>query len=145
VKIFVDTNVLAAASIAAHPHHAQAFDVVEKVKEGEWKGCVGLHSWVEYFAVMTRTPFVPRVHPADAWRYLDENIRPCFELLSPSVDDYDAALRQCTSMGLTGGIVHDSLQLQCARSAGCDRLYTFSLRNLRLIAPAEWQDRIVAP
>lgn len=51
------------------------------------QGCISTHGLAEYYSVITRAPFTPRVHPAEAGRFLDENVLPYFELLAISADD----------------------------------------------------------
>ena len=74
MKAYLDTNVLVPASVQAHHHHAQAFDVVKAVKDGDLN--VGAHGLAEFYSVLTRTPFTPRVHPTEASRFLDDNVLP---------------------------------------------------------------------
>ena len=64
MKVYVDTNILIAASVQAHPHHAQAFDLVSNVRDGLLQGCISTHGLAEFYSVLTRAPFSPRVHPA---------------------------------------------------------------------------------
>jgi predicted nucleic acid-binding protein len=93
VKAYVDTNVLVTASIQEHHHHVQAFDLLKKAKEGVLQGRIGAHGLAEFYSVLTRAPFTPRVHPAEAGRFLDDNILPYFELAPLSAEDYKVVLR----------------------------------------------------
>ena len=99
----------------------------------------------EFYSVLTRAPFTPRVHLAEAGRFLDHNILPYFEIVTLSADDYTALLRSCTNAGLIGGVVFDALHLRSALKAGCDRVYTFNLKDFRGLAPKELEGRIAAP
>ena len=72
MKAYVDTNVLVAASIEEHQHHVQAFDLVKAVKKGRLQGCISTQGLAEFYSVLTRAPFTPRIHPAEAGRLLDE-------------------------------------------------------------------------
>ena len=82
MKAYLDTNVLIAASVREHEHHVQAFDLVKAVKDGGVKGCISTHGLAEFYLVITRTPFTPRVRPVEASRFLDDNILPYFELIA---------------------------------------------------------------
>jgi predicted nucleic acid-binding protein len=144
VKAYLDTNVLVAASVQEHQHHTQAFDLVRAVKEGALQGCISTHGLAEFYSVLTRAPFTPRVHPAEAGRFLDDNVLPYFELLALSVDDYKAVLRSCTLAGLIGGVIFDVLHIYSAQKAGCDRIYAFNVRDFRMLAP-DLSDKIVSP
>ncbi len=135
MKVYIDTNVLVAASVQAHPHHAQSFDLVNNVKDGRLRGCISTHGLAEFYSVLTRAPFSPRVHPAEAGRFLEDNIAPHFELVTLSGDDYKQVLNASAKAGLVGGVVYDALHLRCARKAECDRIYTFNVKDFRAIAP----------
>jgi len=109
VKVYVDTNILVAASVQEHQHHAQAFELVRKIKEGALQGYIITHGLAEFYSVLTRAPFSPRVHPAEAGRFLEDNILPHFELVALSPHDYKAVLSICAKAGLVGGVVFDAL------------------------------------
>lgn len=145
MKAYLDTNVLVAASVQEHPHHEQSFDLLKAVKERTLQGCIGTHGLAEFYSVLTRAPFTPRVHPAEAGRFLDDNILPYFEIVALSADDYRAVLHSCSNASLIGGVVFDALHLYSAQKAGCDRVYTFNLKDFRALAPPELEGRIVAP
>ncbi len=80
MKVYLDTNVLIAASVESHQHHLQSFDLLKAVKNGKLQGCVSTHGLAGFYSVLTRAPFTPRIHPAEAGRMLDDNILPYFEL-----------------------------------------------------------------
>ena len=145
MKAYVDTNILVAAAVRQHPHYIQSFDLVKKVKDGTLQGCVSAHGLAEYYSVLTRAPFNPRVHPLEAERFLNDNILPYFDLIPLSAEDYKAVLTSCAKVGLIGAVVFDALHLQSAKKAACDRIYTFNLKDFRSLASAEQSDKIVAP
>jgi predicted nucleic acid-binding protein len=145
VKVYLDTNVLIAASVEEHQHHPQSFDLIKAVKEGALSGCIGTHGLVEFYSVITRAPFTPRVHPVEAGRLLEDNVMPYLELIALSAEDYKAVLHSCVDAGLTGGVVFDALHLYAAQKAGCDRIYTFNVRDFRSIAWADLAGKISAP
>lgn len=145
MKVYLDTNVLVAASVEEHQHHVQAFDLVKAVKEGVMQGCISTHGLAEFYAVLTRAPFSPRVHPVEAGRFLDDNILPYFELAALSADDYKAVLRSCANAGRIGGMVFDALHLHSAQKAGCDRVYTFNVKDFRALAPSDLAGKIAVP
>ena len=145
MKAYLDTNVLVAASVEDHQHHVPAFDLVKAVKEGALQGCISTHGLAEYYSVITRAPFTPRVHPTEAGRFLDENVLPYLELLAISADDYKTVLRSCTAAGLIGGVVYDALHLHTAEKAGCERVYTFNVKDFRALASPTMAGKIAAP
>jgi predicted nucleic acid-binding protein len=145
VKAYVDTNVLVASSVEEHRHHVPAFELVKRVKEGNVRGCISTHGLAEFYSVLTRAPFTPRVHPTEAGRFLEDNVLPYFELIALSVNDYKAVLRSCAAAGLIGGVLFDALHLHSAQKAGCDRVYTFNVKDFRALAPPGIVDKISAP
>lgn len=145
MKYYLDTNVLVAASVEDHPRHVPAFDLVKAVKKGTVQACISTHGLAEFYSVITRAPFTPRVHPSEAGRFLDENVLPYFELIPLSVNDYKTVLRSCTAAGLIGGIVYDRLHLHAAEKANCDRIYTFNIKDFRALASPELAGKITAP
>lgn len=145
MKSYIDTNVLVAASVEDHPHHPPAFDLVRRVKSGEIEACLAAHGLAELYSVLTRAPFRPRVHPAEAGRFLEDNLLPHFELVTLSAEDYREVLNGCAAAGLIGGVVFDALHLRAARKAGCDRIYTFNVRDFRALASDDVRERIMTP
>lgn len=145
MKAYLDTNVLVAASVQSHGHHLQSFDLVKAVKDKAVHGCISTHGLAEFYSVITRAPFTPRVHPAEAGRFLNDNILPYFELIALSAQDYKAVLRSCTDAGLIGGLFFDALHLHSAQKANCDRIYTFNVKDFRSLASAEFAGKIAAP
>jgi predicted nucleic acid-binding protein len=145
VKTYIDTNVLIAACLEEHPHHSQSFELLTKVRNSTLQGCISSHTLAEFYSVLTRAPFSPRVHPAEAGRLLEDNILPHFELVALSPDDYKTVLASCAKAGWIGGVVYDALHLHCAQKAGCQRIYTFNVKDFRALAPSGLQDKITAP
>lgn len=145
MKVYVDTNILVASCVAAHPQHAQSFEVMTRIRKGDLQGCVSSHSLAELYSVLTRTPFRPRIHPAEAGRFLEEGIFPFFEVVSWTDEDYRLTLRASANLSLIGGAAYDALHLCAARKANCERLYTLNIKDFRALAPAEWHDKITSP
>ena len=52
--------------------------------------------------------------------------------LVDQLSNHEAAV---SSRGAGSGIIYDALHSQAALKAGCDRLYTYNLANIRLITP----------
>ena len=145
MDIFFDTNVLVAASEQSHPHYVQARPAVLRVAAGQDKGLIGLHSIAEVYAVLTRLPVQPRIHPAEAARIVTDNILPHFDVISLSKRDYLEAMSTMASGGWSGAKIHDALLLRCAAISAAKRIYTFNLKDLRQLAPADLQAKICAP
>ena len=135
MKVYCDTSVLVAASVLAHPHHAQSMVLLQQIRGGKLEAVISAHGTAEFYAVLTRAPLVPPVYPSEAWRLLNENILPHFHVAALSGEQYKSVLRQAAEKGWTGGLVYDALHLAAATSNQCKRIYTFNLRHFLQLAP----------
>jgi len=144
MKIYFDTNVLVAASIADHPHHAQSGSAVTAVHSGRIEGFISSHALAEFYSVVTRAPFTPRVYPNQAWSLLEGNILPYFQVVALSAKEYQEIIRNCAQQGWSGGRVYDALHLRCAQKSSCARIYTLNVRHFQQLAP-EIADKITSP
>jgi predicted nucleic acid-binding protein len=145
MKVFFDTSVLVAASVASHPHHTQALAALRRVVKGEDTGAIGVHSLAETYAALTRVPVQPRIHPAEAGRIVRENILKHFELIPAGPDEYLQALTAVQDAGWPGAKIYDALLLACAARSAAERIYTFNLGDFKGLAPSELQGRICSP
>ena len=145
MKVYVDTNVLVAGSVEGHAHHLPAFELLNAIQRKTMQGCISTHGLAEFYSVITRTPFSPRIPPFEAQRILDENIFPCFEIIALSESDYRTVLRNCANAGNTSGMIFDALHLCAARKAECERIYTFNVRHFRALASEDLAGKITAP
>ena len=137
MKVYLDTSVLVAASVAGHVHHSQASALLRQVRGKKLQSHVSAHGLAEFFAVLTRAPFTPPIYPSEAWQLLAENILPNFKIIALNAKQYRNVLQQSAKEGWTGGLIYDALHLAAARSVGCDRIYTFNLRHFRQLAPEQ--------
>jgi predicted nucleic acid-binding protein len=144
MKVYCDTSVLVAASISSHPHYAQSLLLLKRVRSGKLEAVISAHGIAEFYAVLTRAPLTPTVHPSEAWRLLTQNILPNFQVAALSAAQYTTVLREAAEKGWTGGLVYDALHLACAASTHCKRIYTFNLRHFHQLAP-HLQDTICSP
>ncbi|MGH7925981.1 MAG: type II toxin-antitoxin system VapC family toxin [Candidatus Binatus sp.] len=144
MKVFLDTNVLVAASEQNHPHHGPAFRALSRVVNRADRGFISLHSVAETYAALTRLPVRPRIQPAEAARMLTESILPHFQAVPISRKDYLDALKTVVDRGLSGAKIYDALIVGCAARSGAERIYTFNLSDFRDLAP-NLADRISAP
>lgn len=106
---------------------------------------MSLHSIAEVFAVLTRLPVQPRIHPVEAARIINDNILPYFDVVPIGKEDYLDALNTMASGGWTGAKIYDALLLRCAARCAVERIYTFNLGDFRQLAPAALQEKICAP
>ena len=136
MRSYFDTSVLVAAALENHPHHAPAAAILAKVRNGEMAGWVSAHGLAELYAVLTRFPLHPPVYPSEAWRIIEHDVHPYFEVASLSGTEYLKIIENCAATGWIGGRVYDALHVAAARKAECDQIYTFNLRHFRELAPA---------
>lgn len=144
MKVYFDTSVLVAASVADHAHHSQAIALLRQVQGKKIQGYISAHGLAEFFAVLTRAPFTPPIYPSETWQMLAQNVLPYFKVVSLDAAQYQAVLQQSSEAGWTGGLIYDALHLAAAESAGCERIYTFNLRHFRELAP-EKASKILSP
>lgn len=63
MKVLLDTSVLVAGMVEAHPYHAQGMRWLKRVIQGEIQGIVAAHTLAELYAVLTALPVEPRIAP----------------------------------------------------------------------------------
>ena len=144
MKVYCDTSVLVAASVLAHPHHAQSVNLLQQIRAKKMEGLISAHGIAEFYAVITRAPLTPPVYPSEAWRLLAQNILPQFQLAALTAEQYTSVLRKASEKGWIGGLVYDALHLAAATNSHCKRIYTFNLRHFLQLAP-ELADTICSP
>jgi predicted nucleic acid-binding protein len=145
MRVFFDTSVLVAASVADHPHHARARPALQRVVSGEDEGFVGAHSIAETYAALTRVPIVPRIHPSEAARIIRDNIVSYCAVVPAELEQYLEALAAVQDRGLPGAKIYDALLLACAARSGVERIYTFNLGDFRELAGPDLIARIGSP
>jgi predicted nucleic acid-binding protein len=144
MRVYFDTAVLVAASISRHPHYPQSGTVLESVREKRIEGFISGHGLAEVYAVLSRTPFNPPIHSTLAWKVLEEDILPYFNIVIITSLMYQATIRECADRGWIGGRIYDAIHLRCARESKCERIYTFNVRHFQQLAP-DLAQRICAP
>ncbi|MGA2269530.1 MAG: PIN domain-containing protein [Bryobacteraceae bacterium] len=144
MKVYFDTSVLVAAAVKGHAHHGPAFSALEESVAKGRHGFMSAHGMAELYAVLTRAPFTPAVYPSEAWQILEQSFLPSMEVVALTAEEYRRVVRECASHGWAGGKIYDALHVQCARKAGCDRIYTFNVRDFQRLAP-ELQAKVCAP
>ncbi len=145
MRTFFDTSVLVAASVRAHPHHAQALPALQRVVAARDTGFIGAHTIAELYAALTRVPVLPRIHPSEAARIVTEDVLPHFEAVAVETQDYVEALVMVRDGGWIGAKIYDALLLRCAAKSKADRIYTFNVSDFRALAETSLQRKICAP
>jgi len=136
VRVYLDTNVLIAGSVAGHPHHSPAVEVLKRIHSGKLDGVISTHVVAELYSVLTRTPFIPRIHPTEAQRLIQSHATGACEVVALTARHYQEAVAEAAAKGWTGGKIYDLLHIKAAMQAKCDRLYTFNVQEFRMMAGA---------
>lgn len=135
MKVLLDTSVLVAAMVEAHPRHAEALPWLQRAKKGEVDACVASHTLAELYSVLTTLPVHPRISPPTAWRLLQENVISTCEVVGLSLQDYRAVLEHLSVAGIAGGATYDALIAQAGSRAAVDQIVTFNEADFRKVAP----------
>lgn len=144
MRVLLDTSVLVAAMVRAHPRNAAARPWLARAIAGEIGLVLAAHSLAELHATLTALPLKPRISAETAARLRDENLPATTEIVALEVEDYRVVLRRMAQLGLAGGIVYDGLIARAAEIAGVDRLVTLNESHFRRSWPAG-VDRIGGP
>lgn len=144
MKVYLDTNVVVARMVSGHVHQLNADSLLRQIEVRRWTPVIAAHGLAEMYSVLTRTPFKPRVTPAEAWHLIEQNVLPRFEIESLSRSDYGRVIQECAAQGWSGGRVFDVLHVATARKARCERIYTFDVAHFRQLAP-DLLDSILMP
>ena len=144
MKTLFDTSVLVAASVRHHEHFPRAFEALHRVTAKRTRGLVCCHALAETYAVLTRLPVSPRIHPSEARRIIEENVLAHFEVAALSPRRYIDAIHTAADLGVMGGAFFDLLHLQAARANDCGAILTFNTAQFRRLAP-DLASKIAAP
>lgn len=139
----LDSSLMVAALVEAHPHHGRALPWLSRLATGEIEAVVTSHSLAEIYAALTRLPVTPRVSPSLAWRLIRENTSRA-KIVPLAVSDYRRTIEKTAELGLLGGVIYDALIAGVAERLKVEGLVTFNVHDFRRVWP-EGRDRIVSP
>jgi predicted nucleic acid-binding protein len=137
----LDTSVLVAAMVEAHPMHELALPWLQRVKGASDLGVVAVHSIAELYAILTTLPVHPQISPSIARRLIERNVLDSCEIVSLS-QDYIAIIDHLSESGTVGGVTYDALTLHTALKANADRVITLNEKDLQRIC-TELADQVV--
>ena len=127
MRVLLDTSVMVAVLVAAHPAHARATRCFERYLSTRSALFMCAHSLAELFAVLTRMPTAPRIGPDLANRLIHENIDIAGIRIVPlEAADYTEVLDGMAKSGYSGGTIYDMLIVQAARKAAAKRIITLN-------------------
>lgn len=144
MRILLDTSVLVAAMVEAHPRHISALPWLQRAKAKADTGLVAAHSVAELYAILTMLPVQPRITPALAQELIRRNVLDILEVVALSAEDYARVIARLSECGIVGGATYDALILQAGVKAGVDQILTLNEGDFRRVAP-DLADRIVGP
>ena len=145
MRIFLDTNVLVAASVRQHPHFDRADALLRRCAAGDDEGIVHAHSILEFHSAITQLPGGLAVPPAYVRVLLQEGLLPHVRCATLDADGIVAVQKQAGERGIAGGAIYDLFHLAVAEREAVERLYTFNTGHFRSLASPAMVDRIVAP
>lgn len=144
MKVLLDTSVLVAAMVEAHPEHERALPWLQRARRGEITAIVAAHTLAELYSILTSLPVKPTISPPTAWHLVRKNILDTLEVVALSKDDYRAILEHLAEIAIAGGATYDALIAYAAWKAEVDQLVTFNEKDFRRVYPA-FSEQIVAP
>ena len=144
MRILLDTSVLVAAMVKAHPAHECALHRLKQVTHGADDGFVAAHSVAELYAILTTLPVLPQISPGDALQLIRRNVLNTFEVVCLSDADYAQVIEHLSTSGITGGATYDALILRAAINANVDQVVTLNEKDFCRVYPA-LAGKIVSP
>lgn len=141
MKVALDTSVLVAAVVEAHPQHARASWWLRTRKKIE--RVASWHAYAEAWAVLTALPLEPRIS-GDVASAVLERLRRAVAFVVPRTTTYPMAAARCNARALRSGAIYDALHLVTAEAERADLLLTFNVEDFTRLAEPDGP-RIVAP
>ena len=137
MKVLLDTSVLVAALVEAHPRHDQAFPWLSRLRQEGILGSISAHSIAETYAVLSALPVSPRITPSAAWALIEHSVLPFVGTVALTGTETGEVARRLSRQGLSGGIVYDALIAEAAVKAGVEVLLTLNPRDFRRVVLAD--------
>jgi predicted nucleic acid-binding protein len=127
--VFIDTNVLIAASVSAHPSHGVASAYLARLEADGAPACISGQVCREFLVVLTRQPVAGRVFTThEALAALDTWLSACVVF-----EENEAVLTELLELvprhGVKGKQVHDANIVATMRANGLKRLATFNIAD----------------
>jgi predicted nucleic acid-binding protein len=139
---FVDTTVMVAAAVRAHPHHQRSSALLAALPPES--GFCAAHSLAELYATLTALPLMPRIHPADAAAAVRHRAR-TLRAVALTADEQLQAVLSAAEHGAMTGQVYDALILASAVKSGAEIIYTWNIRHFERVADQAVARRLRVP
>lgn len=131
----LDSNVLMAALVARHEHHAPSYTLLESAADSAL--AVAAHSYAEAFTTLTRRngPAPYQREPGEVWTAL-EGVSARTRLVGLTPEQTLDAVRLYAAAGGIGPRLYDHLIGRAAALAGAGAIVTWNTGHLRSLFPA---------
>lgn len=136
MRLLLDTSVLVAGTVAAHPHHARALPWLQRIRSQTDTGVVTAHSIAEVYAILTRLPLESRISPSLAQQLITQNMLAVCEIVALTEADYRTLLAHLAAHNVQGGSTYDALILHAAAKAAIDQIVTLNINDFRRVYPS---------
>lgn len=132
-EALLDTNVVVAALVDSHPHHAPSFSLLDDETR---LFVVAAHSLAECFNTLTRRGggMAYRWSPTDAWIGLRQ-VSAATRIVTLTSSQTLRAIRKYAEAGGVGPRLYDALIAEAAARAGLPRLITWNVAHMQSVAP----------
>jgi predicted nucleic acid-binding protein len=144
MNILLDTSVLVAALVEAHPAHESALPWLQRIKAGTDVGFVSAHSIAELYAVLSVLPVQPQISPAIANKLIQQDVLDICEIVTLSVQDYNRVIKHLSESNIVGGVTYDAVIMYTAFKVEIDRIVTLNKKDFVRIYP-DLADKIISP
>jgi predicted nucleic acid-binding protein len=144
MKVLLDTSVLVAAMVEAHPAHEKSLLWLQRIKKGVDSGLVSAHSVAELYAILTTLPVKPRISPVIAHKLIQLNVFDLCKVAPLDAEDYRTVTRHLSEEGIIGGVTYDAIILYAAIKEKADRVVTLNESDFRRIYP-QLAEQIISP
>lgn len=122
MRVAVDTTVLVAGALTAHPCHVQAWSWIGAIEREEFEGIICSLALAETYSILTRLP--GGIPPRSAAAIVNR-MQAVFQIVPLRLEMYSLAMQRCAARDLTSGSLFDALHLIAAEQSGADILLTF--------------------
>jgi toxin-antitoxin system PIN domain toxin len=129
--VFLDTNVLVAATVDAHPSHAAAVAFLEKLAADETPLCISPQICREFLVVLTRQPVEGRAFSVDEALTALDVWRSASSMLEGDEGVLAELLALVRRHQVKGKTVHDANVVATMRAKGVARLATFNVGDFQ--------------
>lgn len=125
MKLALDTSVLVAVLVEAHPFHDRTLPWSEAMVSGAAHAQCSWHALAEAWSVLTRIPLDPPISSTLAEVALTR-LRDSVQPIELTAEHYEIAMRRCADRGLRSGAMFDALHLVSAEAGQADAFVTFN-------------------